>query len=124
MPEVATRIFHSAGKEVTLQIFSFYQLILPCLRVKATVGDLFRSPTVGDLTFIFFICKIDFSHWMYLNFFKDYSIIVLSQHYILFTLCSIITPPPCLCLLAHHHTNSNLSNVIFRQEIQPINTIN
>lgn len=32
-----------------------------CYTAKATVGDLFGSPTVGDLTFFF--GKIDVNHW-------------------------------------------------------------
>jgi len=31
---------------------------------KATVGDLFRSPTVGDLVFFFFAKLMDVNHWI------------------------------------------------------------
>jgi len=54
-------------------LFFFYRIssykikrkILLVTWAKATVGDLFRSPTIGDLNFFFLVfCKININHWI------------------------------------------------------------
>jgi len=75
-------------------------LIRSRTRAKATVGDLFKSHDVGDLTFFFFLRKVYINHWIFLKTFEDYNIIILFQTLdIFYTIPSSFSHPTMSCLL-------------------------